>query len=173
MTPGTLKCFVIADQSWDGLGEKRLLQRAPSEIIFYFFFLCGRRRAEVTLDGVWPNDKTTCTQIRSPERLTEMNYEGRLEKASRKQGARFLEYRPETGSWVFEVAHFSKYGLQDSDEEDDVPPKTDPKKLKTTMPLPPSRLQQTLPPSQQQVAPQAQVEQPAPINTHHHPPLPH
>ncbi|XP_038564772.1 nuclear pore complex protein Nup98-Nup96 isoform X4 [Micropterus salmoides] len=114
------------------------------------------RRAEVTLDGVWPNDKTTCTQIRSPERLTEMNYEGRLEKASRKQGARFLEYRPETGSWVFEVAHFSKYGLQDSDEEDDVPPKTDPKKLKTTMPLPPSRLQQTLPPSQQQVAPQAQ-----------------
>uniref|UniRef100_A0A4W6F9E1 Nuclear pore complex protein Nup98-Nup96 n=1 Tax=Lates calcarifer TaxID=8187 RepID=A0A4W6F9E1_LATCA len=108
------------------------------------------RRAEVTLDGVWPNDKTTCTQIRSPERLTDMNYEGRLEKASRKQGARFLEYRPETGSWVFEVAHFSKYGLQDSDEEEDVPPKVDPKKLKTMMPLPPSRLQQQLPPSQQQ-----------------------
>uniref|UniRef100_A0A667YSL4 Nuclear pore complex protein Nup98-Nup96 n=1 Tax=Myripristis murdjan TaxID=586833 RepID=A0A667YSL4_9TELE len=61
------------------------------------------RRAEVTLDGVWPNDKTTCTQIKSPERLTEMNYEGRLESASRRQGARFLEYRPETGSWVFEV----------------------------------------------------------------------
>ncbi|KAM7373876.1 hypothetical protein PAMP_006566 [Pampus punctatissimus] len=114
------------------------------------------RRAEVTLDGVWPNDKTSCTQIRSPERLTDMNYEGRLEKASRKQGARFLEYRPETGSWVFEVAHFSKYGLQDSDEEDDVPPKVDPKKLKTMMSLPPSRLQQQLLPSQQQVAPQAQ-----------------
>ncbi|XP_071361953.1 nuclear pore complex protein Nup98-Nup96 isoform X2 [Trachinotus anak] len=114
------------------------------------------RRAEVTLDGVWPNDKTTCTQIRSPERLTDMNYEGRLEKASRKQGARFLEYRPETGSWVFEVAHFSKYGLQDSDEEEDVPPKADPKKLKTMMSLPPPRLQQQLPPSQQQVAPQAQ-----------------
>ncbi|KAF0022881.1 hypothetical protein F2P81_024862 [Scophthalmus maximus] len=105
------------------------------------------RRAEVTLDGVWPNDKTSCAQIRSPERLTDMNYEGRLEKASRKQGARFLEYRSETGSWVFEVAHFSKYGLQDSDEDDDVPLKTDPKKLKTMM---------SLPPSQQQVAPQAQ-----------------
>uniref|UniRef100_A0A3B4TS50 Nuclear pore complex protein Nup98-Nup96 n=1 Tax=Seriola dumerili TaxID=41447 RepID=A0A3B4TS50_SERDU len=118
-------------------------------------------RAEVTLDGVWPNDKTSCTQIRSPERLTDMNYEGRLEKASRKQGARFLEYRPETGSWVFEVAHFSKYGLQDSDEEEDVPPKADPKKLKTMMSLPPPRMQQQLPPSQQQVAPQAQVEQPA------------
>uniref|UniRef100_A0A3B3V3C7 Nuclear pore complex protein Nup98-Nup96 n=1 Tax=Poecilia latipinna TaxID=48699 RepID=A0A3B3V3C7_9TELE len=110
------------------------------------------RRAEVTLDGVWPNDKTTCAQIRSPERLADMNYEGRLEKASRKQGARFLEYRPETGSWVFEVSHFSKYGLQDSDEDDEVPPKTDPKKLKTMMSLPASRLQQLLPPSQQQVA---------------------
>lgn len=57
----------------------------------------------MTLDGVWPNDKTTCSQIKSPDRLTDMNYEGRLEAASRKQGARFLEYRPETGSWVFEV----------------------------------------------------------------------
>ncbi|XP_031712802.1 nuclear pore complex protein Nup98-Nup96-like [Anarrhichthys ocellatus] len=113
------------------------------------------RRAEVTLDGVWPNDKTACTQIRSPERLTEMNYEGRLEKASRKQGARFLEYRPETGSWVFEVAHFSKYGLQDSDEEEDV--KADSKKM---------MMSTSRPPSQQLVAPQAQVEQPAPIHTH-------
>ncbi|XP_068187416.1 nuclear pore complex protein Nup98-Nup96 [Antennarius striatus] len=113
------------------------------------------RRAEVTLDGVWPQDKTTCTQIRSPERLTEMNYEGRLERASRRQGARFLEYRPETGSWVFEVAHFSKYGLQDSDEEEDVLPKTDPKKIKM-MPLPPPRPHQHPHASQQQVVPQAQ-----------------
>uniref|UniRef100_A0A674BNB0 Nuclear pore complex protein Nup98-Nup96 n=1 Tax=Salmo trutta TaxID=8032 RepID=A0A674BNB0_SALTR len=112
------------------------------------------RRAEVTLDGVWPNDKTTCTQIKNPERLSEMNYEGRLENASRKQGARFLEYRPETGSWVFEVAHFSKYGLLDSDEDEEVPLKVDPKKLKTATTLPPG-LQQ-LPPSQKQVAPQAQ-----------------
>ncbi|XP_007259635.3 nuclear pore complex protein Nup98-Nup96 [Astyanax mexicanus] len=111
------------------------------------------RRAEVTLDGVWPNDKTTCTQIKTPERLTEMNYEGRLENASRKQGARFLEYRPETGSWVFEVAHFSKYGLQDSDEDEEVPPaRTDPKKLKTAIH---PGLQQ-IPPTQQQMAPQAQ-----------------
>ncbi|XP_045080240.1 nuclear pore complex protein Nup98-Nup96-like isoform X4 [Coregonus clupeaformis] len=112
------------------------------------------RRAEVTLDGVWPNDKTTCTQIKSPERLSEINYEGRLENASRKQGARFLEYRPETGSWVFEVAHFSKYGLHDSDEDEDVPLKVDPKKLKTATTLPPG-LQQ-LPTFQQQEAPQAQ-----------------
>ncbi|XP_066033346.1 nuclear pore complex protein Nup98-Nup96 isoform X2 [Chamaea fasciata] len=96
------------------------------------------RRAEVTLDGVWPTDKTSRCLIKSPERLAEMNYEGRLEAVSRKQGARFKEYRPETGSWVFKVAHFSKYGLQDSDEdEEDHPSKVDTKKLKTT-PVPPA-----------------------------------
>uniref|UniRef100_A0A8C5T9V5 Nuclear pore complex protein Nup98-Nup96 n=1 Tax=Malurus cyaneus samueli TaxID=2593467 RepID=A0A8C5T9V5_9PASS len=95
------------------------------------------RRAEVTLDGVWPTDKTSRCLIKSPERLAEMNYEGRLEAVSRKQGARFKEYRPETGSWVFKVAHFSKYGLQDSDEEEeDHPSKVDTKKLKT-IPVPP------------------------------------
>ncbi|XP_070605466.1 nuclear pore complex protein Nup98-Nup96-like isoform X1 [Erythrolamprus reginae] len=96
------------------------------------------RRAEVTLDGVWPTDKTTRFSIRSPERLTEMNYEGRLEAVSRKQGAQFKEYRPETGSWVFKVVHFSKYGLQDSDEEDeDNLAKVEAKKLKTAqVPLP-------------------------------------
>ncbi|XP_078401075.1 nuclear pore complex protein Nup98-Nup96 isoform X1 [Cetorhinus maximus] len=90
------------------------------------------RRAEVTLDGVWPTDKSTRCLIKSPERLMEMGFEERLESSSRKQGARFLEYRSETGSWVFEVTHFSKYGLQDSDEEDtELPSKAETKKLKT------------------------------------------
>lgn len=62
------------------------------------------RRAEVTLDGVWPTDKTSRCLIKSPERLAEMDYEGRLEAVSRRQGARFKEYRPETGSWVFKVS---------------------------------------------------------------------
>ncbi|XP_072183155.1 nuclear pore complex protein Nup98-Nup96 isoform X3 [Excalfactoria chinensis] len=99
------------------------------------------RRAEVTLDGVWPTDKTSRGLIKSPERLAEMNYEGRLESVSRKQGARFKEYRPETGSWVFKVAHFSKYGLQDSDEEEEEHPlKAEAKKLKTTPVPPPGHL---------------------------------
>ncbi|XP_045148995.1 nuclear pore complex protein Nup98-Nup96 isoform X4 [Echinops telfairi] len=96
------------------------------------------RKAEVTLDGVWPTDKTSRCLIKSPDRLADINYEGRLEAVSRKQGARFKEYRPETGSWVFKVSHFSKYGLQDSDEEDEEKPsKTSTKKLKTA-PVPPA-----------------------------------
>ncbi|XP_052829628.1 nuclear pore complex protein Nup98-Nup96 isoform X1 [Octopus bimaculoides] len=79
------------------------------------------KRAEITLDCVWPLDKTTKTIISSPERLKVMNYEKRLENATINLGGQFLDYRPETGSWVFEVKHFSKYGLKDDDSEDDQP----------------------------------------------------
>lgn len=79
------------------------------------------RRAQVTLDRVWPMDKTTHNPIMEPERLTQMDYESKLRRVCAKMGARFKEYRPQTGSWVFTVDHFSKYGLTDSDEED-VPP---------------------------------------------------
>ncbi|XP_075054497.1 nuclear pore complex protein Nup98-Nup96 [Mixophyes fleayi] len=105
------------------------------------------RRAEVTLNDVWPMDKTTRSLIKSPERLAEMNYKSKLDAASRKQGAEFKEYRPETGSWVFKVKHFSKYGLQDSDDEDDdAAANAETKKLKAALPPPaqPPPLQQAM-----------------------------
>lgn len=71
----------------------------------------------MTLDKVWPVDKTTKTFITSPERLTDMGFEERLIKACNKLDARFVEYRAETGSWVFKVDHFSKYGLEDDDSD--------------------------------------------------------
>ena len=76
------------------------------------------RRAEVTLDRVWPTDKTSGEYITEPQRLHLLRYEDRLARAAYRLKAKFVEYRPETGSWVFKVNHFSKYGLEDSDEED-------------------------------------------------------
>lgn len=46
-----------------------------------------------------------------------MNFAEKLRKITVKKDAKFVDYRPETGSWVFKVDHFSKYGFNDSDEE--------------------------------------------------------
>ncbi|VDL96236.1 unnamed protein product [Schistocephalus solidus] len=85
------------------------------------------RKAEVTLDGIWPADKSTREFIKSPQWLAAMHFDERLEKATQKMNATFIEYRPDTGSWVFEVKHFSKYRLEDSDEDSsDQPPASRP-----------------------------------------------
>lgn len=77
------------------------------------------RKAQITLDQVWPTDKTSHEAIKDPERLQAMDYEGKLRRACYKHETRFIDYRAETGSWVFRVEHFSKYGLSDSDDEDE------------------------------------------------------
>lgn len=79
------------------------------------------RRAVVTLDRVWPRDKSEKRPITDPDRLLKMDYENKLRRVCDKHNTKFIEYRPQTGSWVFRVEHFSKYGLTDSDEEEDVP----------------------------------------------------
>ncbi|XP_075227929.1 nuclear pore complex protein Nup98-96 [Lycorma delicatula] len=89
------------------------------------------RRAQVTLDRVWPLDRATRDPISDPEKLSCLDYESKLRNASAKNKTRFVEYRSQTGSWVFKVDHFSKYGLSDSDEEDPPVP-SDVKKLKLT-----------------------------------------
>ncbi|XP_067137824.1 nuclear pore complex protein Nup98-Nup96-like isoform X2 [Centruroides vittatus] len=77
------------------------------------------RQAQITLDCVWPVDKTTHEPIKDTERLKQMGYEEKIERATLKLGAKFMEYRPETGSWVFQVNHFSTYGLENFIDEAD------------------------------------------------------
>ncbi|XP_076757101.1 nuclear pore complex protein Nup98-96 isoform X2 [Xylocopa sonorina] len=92
------------------------------------------RKAQVTLDRVWPHDKSLHKPITDPHRLAAMDYEEKLRRVSAKHDTRFLEYRPETGSWVFKVDHFSKYGLSDSDEDDNnIPAANDTKRLKLSL----------------------------------------
>lgn len=85
------------------------------------------RKAQITLDQVWPHDKTLHEPIKDRARLEAMDYEEKLRSVCDKHDTKFLEYRPETGSWVFKVDHFSKYGLSDSDDEEQP---VDPKKAK-------------------------------------------
>lgn len=89
------------------------------------------RKAQITLDQVWPHDKTLHEPIKDKHRLDELNYETKLRAVCDKHDTRFVEYRAETGSWVFKVDHFSKYGLSDSDEENNP---VEPKKAKPNVP---------------------------------------
>ena len=79
------------------------------------------KTAEVTLHRIWPNDKETKKPVTDPNRVIEMGYDRKIEKATMDMGAQFIDYDPTTGSWTFKVKHFSKYGLHDSDDDDDVP----------------------------------------------------
>lgn len=77
-------------------------------------------QALVTLDRIWPIDKTTREFIKDARRIQEFKFEDKLKKSCAKMNSSFVQYRPETGSFVFEVEHFSKYRLiDDSDDSDD------------------------------------------------------
>ena len=59
--------------------------------------------AIISMEGFWPKDKTTGDLIQDEERLESMNYVARLQKIVAKTGGTFLEYRPDTGTCIFQV----------------------------------------------------------------------
>jgi len=71
------------------------------------------------LDRVWPNDKTTKQPITNPDRIAATNFVVKLQRACAKLSTQFVDYRSDTGSWVFNVEHFSKYALVDSDDDEE------------------------------------------------------
>ncbi|KAK3891422.1 hypothetical protein Pcinc_004721 [Petrolisthes cinctipes] len=98
--------------------------------------------AIITLDCVWPVDKSSREVIKSSERLEAMGWGDYLERQCVKMEANFIEYRPETGSWVFKVKHFSKYGLQEDNDDEMTPlpprPQEGPPPSATTTQPPPA-----------------------------------
>lgn len=74
--------------------------------------------AQITLDCVWPKDRKKHTVVSDIDFLIALNFGETLRDVCLKHGTKFVDYRPDTGSWVFKVDHFSKYGFTDSDDEE-------------------------------------------------------
>ncbi|CAI5720976.1 unnamed protein product [Peronospora destructor] len=66
--------------------------------------------AIVELLGIFPPRKST-----SPEK-----YKERVKQRTQDIGAAFLDYFVDKGIWRFRVEHFSRYGFEDGDDDDDV-----------------------------------------------------
>lgn len=76
------------------------------------------RPAQCTLDNVFPKDPTTKELITDPQQILKVDFTQRLTIVAQRQGSKFIEYRPETGSYVFAVEHFSKYYYDDEADEE-------------------------------------------------------
>ncbi|XP_028967287.1 nuclear pore complex protein Nup98-Nup96 [Galendromus occidentalis] len=76
------------------------------------------RKAEITLESVYPLNRGTRDVMRNPQQLIDSKFRDKLESYTLKMGAIFLDYDEYTGVWVFRVDHFSRYGLLDDDDDD-------------------------------------------------------
>eukprot|EP00850_Spirogloea_muscicola_P003561 SM000014S00349 [mRNA] locus=s14:832041:845743:- [translate_table: standard] len=74
------------------------------------------KAAEVALLQVHCVDRATGEHVKSGPQLE--SFVKKLIRKTGEQGAKFLSYSPEKGEWVFQVDHFSRYGLNTSDDDD-------------------------------------------------------
>ncbi|KAL4323096.1 hypothetical protein GQ457_11G032050 [Hibiscus cannabinus] len=72
--------------------------------------------AEVTLLNITCFDKRTRQQYTEGPKVEK--YKDMLKRKAEDQGAEFLSYDPFKGEWKFRVNHFSKYKLEEEDEEE-------------------------------------------------------
>lgn len=72
--------------------------------------------AEIKLYGCWPVDKATREPIRDEKHP---KFAAHLRKLKSIPETHFISYEPVRGEWVFEVQHFSRYGLNDDDDDDE------------------------------------------------------
>ncbi|CAG8565268.1 6809_t:CDS:10 [Acaulospora colombiana] len=73
------------------------------------------KKAIITLDRCWALDKSDRRPIKDPE---DFRYRHRVERLKNVLDTKYITFLPETGSWVFQVEHFTTYGLILDDPED-------------------------------------------------------
>jgi hypothetical protein len=73
--------------------------------------------ARITLFGVYPIDRTTREEIKDSKRIKAMNYSDYLREITKKFDGEFINYDINDGSWTFTVKHFTRYGLDGSEDD--------------------------------------------------------
>ncbi|KAI6184769.1 Peptidase S59 domain-containing protein [Aphelenchoides bicaudatus] len=84
------------------------------------------RKAIITLENIYPYNKETKEEIRDPLCNEAQTFSRLLERKCLKMDCDFLEYDAESGTWMFRVKHFSRYGFFEDEEDGDTaaqPPK--------------------------------------------------
>ncbi|KAK8869988.1 hypothetical protein IAR55_000558 [Kwoniella newhampshirensis] len=71
--------------------------------------------ARITLENVFAHDKATKEPIRDPN---DQRYARFLKRVKNIPNTEFVSYTDD-GTWTFQVEHFSRYGIDESDEDDD------------------------------------------------------
>ncbi|CAF3622774.1 unnamed protein product [Rotaria sordida] len=73
--------------------------------------------ARITLLDVYPIDRSTREEITDIERIKALNYNDYLRTITKKFDGEFINYGIHDGSWTFTVKHFTRYGLDDNQND--------------------------------------------------------
>ncbi|KAF9904520.1 hypothetical protein EC991_002628 [Linnemannia zychae] len=76
--------------------------------------------ALISLERCWPVDRATREPI-----IVDKNsaaFAAHVKRLKRQAETEYLDFSADNGTWTFKVRHFSKYGLSDDEEDDEVKP---------------------------------------------------